>query len=229
MVRLASRMFSAISFGVFCRTEPSTRAIIRSTNDWPGSVVIRMTIRSDSTLVPPVTEDRSPPDSRTTGADSPVIADSSTEATPSMMSPSPGMMSPASQTTRSPAFSTAAETCHSWPCASSFRAVAVSRLARSEAACALPRPSATASARFANSTVSHSHTVTEMTNTLGCGEAQHRGQGGADLDDEHHRVVPHHPRIQVAQPGRQRLPQARRVEHPDTDAAGLELGVVLGM
>ncbi len=45
--------------------------------------------------------------------------------------------------------------------------MAVSRDARSEAACALPRPSATASARFANSTVSHSHTVTEMTNTLG--------------------------------------------------------------
>ena len=49
---------------------------------------------SDSTLVPPVTAERSPPDSRMTGADSPVMADSSTEATPSMTSPSPGMMSP---------------------------------------------------------------------------------------------------------------------------------------
>ncbi len=32
--------------------------------------------------MPPVTALRSPPDSRTTGADSPVIADSSTEAMP---------------------------------------------------------------------------------------------------------------------------------------------------
>ena len=48
-------------------------------------------MRSDSTRVPPVTPERSPPASRTTGADSPVIADSSTEATPSTISPSPGI------------------------------------------------------------------------------------------------------------------------------------------
>ena len=48
-------------------------------------------MRSESTLVPPVTAERSPPDSRITGADSPVIADSSTEATPSTISPSEGI------------------------------------------------------------------------------------------------------------------------------------------
>ncbi len=52
--------------------------------------------------VPPVTAERSPPDSRMTGADSPVMAASSTEATPSMTSPSPGMISPASTSTTSP-------------------------------------------------------------------------------------------------------------------------------
>ena len=87
-------MFSAISFGVFCRSAPSTRAIIRSMNVSPGLEVILTTIRSDSTVVPPVTADRSPPDSRMTGADSPVMADSSTDATPSMTSPSPGIRSP---------------------------------------------------------------------------------------------------------------------------------------
>src|SRR5438874_7618606 len=61
MVSTASRMVSAISLGVFCRSAPSTRAIIRSTKDWPGLVVIRTTIRSDSTVVPPVTAERSPP------------------------------------------------------------------------------------------------------------------------------------------------------------------------
>ena len=58
--------------------------------------------RSESTRVPPVTALRSPPDSRMTGADSPVIADSSTEAMPSITVPSPGMSSPASTTTTSP-------------------------------------------------------------------------------------------------------------------------------
>ena len=57
-------MFSAISFGVFCRSSPSTKAIMRSMNVSPGLEVIFTTIRSDSTVVPPVTADRSPPDSR---------------------------------------------------------------------------------------------------------------------------------------------------------------------
>ncbi len=112
-------MFSAISFGVFCRCAPSTRAIIRSMNVSPGFEVIFTTIRSDSTLVPPVTADLSPPDSRMTGADSPVIADSSTEATPSTTSPSPGMICPASTTTWSPSVSAVPATSSSrsvtWP------------------------------------------------------------------------------------------------------------------
>jgi hypothetical protein len=60
-----------------------------------GCAVMRTRIQSESTCVPPVTAERSPPDSRMTGADSPVIAASLTEATPSMTSPSEGMMSPA--------------------------------------------------------------------------------------------------------------------------------------
>ena len=88
--------------GVFCRSAPSTRAIMRSRKDSPGLAVMRTTIRSDSTFVPPVTAERSPPLSRMTGADSPVMADSSTDAMPSITSPSPGMISPASTTTVSP-------------------------------------------------------------------------------------------------------------------------------
>ena len=61
-------------------------------------------IQSDSTCVPPVTAERSPPDSRMTGADSPVIAASLTEAMPSITSPSDGMVSPASTSTTSPTF-----------------------------------------------------------------------------------------------------------------------------
>ena len=44
----------AISLGVRCRIAPSTNAIIRSRKDWPGGRD-RTTIRSESTVVPPVT------------------------------------------------------------------------------------------------------------------------------------------------------------------------------
>ena len=76
----------------------------------PGAAVIFTLIQSESTVVPPVTAERSPPASRMTGADSPVMADSLTEATPSMISPSPGMRSPASTSTTSPTFRSSAET-----------------------------------------------------------------------------------------------------------------------
>ena len=61
---------------------------MRSRKLFPGSAVTRMTSQSDTTVVPPVTEDLSPPASRITGADSPVIALSLTEATPRTTSPS---------------------------------------------------------------------------------------------------------------------------------------------
>ena len=137
---------------------------MRSMKVLPGWAVMRTLIQSDSTVVPPVTAQRSPPASRITGADSPVIALSLTEATPSMMSPSDGMICPASTRTTSPArrssagtFSMTALRCAE-PSGSSSRLAMVSdRVARSVAACALPRPSATASAKVANSTVNQSH------------------------------------------------------------------------
>ena len=104
-VNAASTIASASSFGVRCRFAPSTSAIILSRNDSPGAAVTRTRMASDSTRVPPVTPLRSPPPSRTTGALSPVMADSSTAATPSTTSPSAGITCPASTTTSSPAFS----------------------------------------------------------------------------------------------------------------------------
>src|SRR6202050_5679099 len=101
MVRPASRMLSAISFGVFCRSAPSTSLIMRSMKVDPCAAVMRTRIQSDKTCVPPVTAERSPPDSRITGADSPVIAASLTEAMPSMTSPSEGIKSRASTSTKS--------------------------------------------------------------------------------------------------------------------------------
>ena len=101
-VSATSKMVKAISLGVFWRLAPSTIEIIRSRKVSPGLTDTRTTIESDSTRVPPVTEEKSPPDSRITGADSPVIALSSTDAAPSITSPSTGMTSPASTNTKSP-------------------------------------------------------------------------------------------------------------------------------
>src|SRR3954471_16852994 len=176
MVRPTRRMWSAISLGVFCLAAPSTSAIIRSRNDSPGLAVMRTTIRSESTLVPPVTAERSPPLSRMTGADSPVIADSSTEAMPSMTSPSPGMSPFASTTTRSPFFSREAGIISSFAMGMTssgggqvrtLRAMVSFCIRRSESACAFPRPSATASAKLAKITVNQSHTETASVNQRG--------------------------------------------------------------
>ena len=143
-------MLSAISFGVFCREAPSTSAIIRSRKVSPGCCVTRTTIWSESTRVPPVTAERSPPDSRITGADSPVIADSSTLAIPSITSPSAGISSPADTTTTSPSARRARRDAPRACRRARRRCATVSaRVRRSVSACALPRPSAIASAKLA--------------------------------------------------------------------------------
>ena len=166
-MNFANRIERAISFGVFCRSAPSTSAIIRSMKECPGSAVMRTLIQSESTFVPPVTAERSPPDSRITGADSPVIADSSTEAIPSTISPSPGIISPASTTTRSSARRSAAGIVSWWPSGESRWATRSALVRRSASACAFPRPSAIASAKFAKSTVNHSPSPMAVSNAIG--------------------------------------------------------------
>lgn len=132
---------------------------MRSRKLSPGCDVTRTTIRSDSTRVPPVTPLWSVPASRITGALSPVMALSSTAASPSMTSPSPGIISPACTTITSPRRSWVLGTTSSRP-SSTRRAGVSSRAERSVAACAFPRASASPSAKFANTTVNSSKTVT---------------------------------------------------------------------
>jgi hypothetical protein len=98
-VKAANKIVNAISLGVFWRLAPSTNNhFIQKLS--PGSLVTITLILSDNTLVPPVTDDLSPPASRITGALSPVMALSSIVANPSMISPSVAIKSPASQTNR---------------------------------------------------------------------------------------------------------------------------------
>jgi hypothetical protein len=101
-----------------------------------------------------------------TGADSPVIADSSTVAMPSTTSPSPGITSPARTTQRSPMSSCDEGRSTIEPSGVRTRAVVSARVFRRVAACALPRPSAIASAKFAKSTVNHSHAATSAANAF---------------------------------------------------------------
>ena len=144
----------ASSFGVFRREAPSTRAIMRSRKLWPGSLEIRTTISSVSTLVPPITPERSVPASRSTGADSPVTAASLMLAMPLMISPSAGIISPAATLTRSSLRrSEAGMRSSTTPCMR--RAVSSARAARRLAAWPRPRASAMASAKLANSTVAN--------------------------------------------------------------------------
>ena len=159
--------------------------------------------------MPPVTEAKSPPDSRITGADSPVMALSSTEAAPSMTSPSAGIVSPASTSTTSPLRRSSALTDvvvlrRDGRGVRNFLAMTVWRMPRSAAACARLRPSASASAKLANSTVKSSHTVMARMNACRrlavAGERldeQHRGDDRAEVDHEHHRVAPLHARIEL--------------------------------
>ena len=155
-VNPASRIVSAISLGGFWREEPSTRAIIRSRKLSPGRAVTFTRMRSERTFVPPVTELLSPPASRITGADSPVMALSSIDARPSTISPSAATVSPATHSNRSPCFSSELLTMCDCPSGSMRLAGVSSRVLRSESACALPRASAMASAKLAKSTVKRS-------------------------------------------------------------------------
>ena len=146
---------------------------------------MRTTSQSDSTCVPPVTAERSPPDSRMTGADSPVIADSSTDATPSDDFAVAGNDISGGDSTRSPRAKLRRRTRCSkrrmvvQACVSR-RAIVCVRALRSVSACALPRPSAIASAKFANSTVNQSHSAI-------CSVKPCRRRRAGDVANEHQR------------------------------------------
>ena len=157
------------------------------------------------TRVPPVTALRSPPDSRITGADSPVIADSSTVAMPSITVPSPGIISPASTTTTSPRRSSAA---------GSRRAVAQARdrVVAHRAQRVGLRLAAALGERLGEVGEDHrqpqpdGHREGEPGRLVAAAERaaadeldqpRDRRDDRADLDDEHHRVADLHARVEL--------------------------------
>ncbi|SCT28799.1 Uncharacterised protein [Staphylococcus aureus] len=100
-----------------------------------------------------MTPSKSPPDSFITGADSSVIADSSTVANPFITTPSAGIVSPFSTRIFCPAFNSVAFTIRYAPFSSINRAVKFDCACLKLSACAFPRPSAKASEKLANNIV----------------------------------------------------------------------------
>ena len=123
--------------------------------------VTRTLISSEITRVPAVTAERSPPASRITGALSPVIAASLTLATPgddlAVRGDQVARRRPARYRPTRSALAATIPRCvaRARALGGEFRLGGAQRLA----ACALPRPSASASAKVPNSTVSHSQTT----------------------------------------------------------------------
>ena len=232
IVRPASRIDSAISFGVFCRLAPSTSAIIRSRKVSPGSgrdahddlvgehrgaagdrraVAARLAddrrrLAGDGRLV-----DRCDAfDDVTVGRDHLARGDDALVADVELRSTAPPRCVPSGRR----------------------RLAMVSlRVLRSDAACALPRPSAIASAKFAKSTVAHRKSVTRTAKTFSLADdvaevadEQDRRVDAADLDDEHHRVAEHAPRVELAEAVDDRGPTIARSNTPRRRAVDGRLG-----
>ena len=170
IVSADSRIDRAISLGVFWRLAPSIRPIMRSMKLSPGSAVTRTLISSERTVVPPVTAERSPPASRMTGADSPVMADSFTRRRPfddlavggdQFVGGDDEHIAFAQRFGRNMS--------ESMPSGMSLWPMVLVRLLRRASAWALPRPSAMASAKLANSTVNHSQmAICSTKRTVAC-------------------------------------------------------------
>ena len=114
-------------------------------------------------------------------------------------SPSAGITSPAETTTSSPTAQRRARDVLE-RCRRRGGGARPSRRASCAAssACALPRPSAIASAKFANSTVNQSQTATSQAKTRRIARSRATvDEDAADLDDEHDRVARHPARVEL--------------------------------
>ena len=216
-------MFRAISLGVFCRFAPSTRAIIRSMNVWPGCggdldddpVGQHLGAAGDRAAVAAALADhrrRLAGDGRLVDAGDAVDDVAVAGDHVAGLADDHGRPSAARSPARLRLAAVGAE-----PTRHRCRG----GCARSDVGLGRARgPPRRPRRGWRTATVSHSHTVIDQAKTLGSATASDRGQHGADQDDEHHRVVPHDPGIELAQRLGQRRQQGRAARStPDADAA----------
>ena len=211
-------MLSAISFGVFWRSAPSTSAIIRSRNVSPGfggdahpdpvrqhpraaghGRAVAAGLADDRRRL---ARDRGLVDRRDAFDDLAVAGDELAGRHEHDVAPAAARRRHRLRLAVRPA----------------RRLAMVSvRARRSVAACALPRPSAIASAKFANSTVNQSQAVICSSKPRPCRPAAACRRSSrvvialAHLDDEHDRVPHHDARIELLHRRQQRLPDDGRV------------------
>ena len=160
-MRPASRMLSAISFGVFWRAAPSTSAIMRSRNDSPGLALMRTTSWSESTRVPPVTARAiaaALADHRRGLAGDGRLVDARDAL--DHVAVAGDQLAGLDDHHVALAQRRGRDRLDRRRRAGGARAVSL-RILRSVSAWALPRPSAIASAKFAKSTVNHSQSATD--------------------------------------------------------------------
>ena len=154
---------SAISFGVRLTDRAFDQGDHAIEKRFAGSAVIFTTMRSEMTRVPPVTPERSPPASRMTGADSPVIADFIDRCDAFDNLSVTGNDLARRQLLPCRQASSRSMRLLRYCLAALRRKAGVSlRALRSDSAWALPRASARAVAKLANSTVSHSQKSSAM-------------------------------------------------------------------
>ena len=184
-MRLANRMFRAISFGVFCREAPSTRAIIRSTKLSPALAVISHDDAVRQHLG--ASGDRAPVAARLTDHRSGLARDrglvDAGDAFDDVTVTGDDLAGLDDDPVTQPELR--GRDGSSAPSRSDACATVSVLARRKDAAWALPRPSATASETLANSTVSQSHTTIDQPKNVGIGDRQRGRQHRADLDDEH--------------------------------------------
>ena len=207
IVMPASRILSAISFGVFCRSAPSTSAIMRSRKVEPCAAVI-------FTLILIGNHQRAAGHRRTVAAafaddgrgfagdrgfvhrgdafdHLAVAGDEIARLDQHDIAGFQRRRRELGARSAPVPFKQLGERLRSWSCAS-------------VAACALPRPSATASAKLANSTVNQSQRLiwNEKPRLPGAGDEiadeQDRRQRRDDLDHEHHRIAHHDARDEAS-------------------------------
>ena len=184
---------------------------MRSRKLSPACAVTRTTIWSERTRVPPVTAERSPPDSRMTGADSPVIADSSTLAMPSITVPSAGITSPAETTTSSPTRSVELGTSSTPPSRSDVRDRLGARLAEL-VGLGLPASLGDRLGEVREEDGEPEPGGDEPREHARVGDRERRDEHAADLDHEHDRVARHPPWVELEHAVARRARDDRGVE-----------------
>ena len=225
IVSAASRMFSAISLGVFCRFAPSTRAIIRSMKLSPGFCVI---CHDDPVGEHPgAAGDRGPVTARfaddrgrLAGDGRLVDAGDAVDDIPVARDDLPGLHDDdvaLPQQRRRHRFDPGGLHRIAGLPAGQAQRHRVGLGPPQRGRLRLPAAFGDGLGQVGGQNGQPQPHHDQPGEHAGVRDREHRGEHGPDLHDEHHRVAPQRARVELAQRGGQRRPQHLRVEQPGAD------------